>query len=185
MKKRLTQTSEAPQNWRARECRATDCSPDLIEFEVGDGRLGRAQVSLFAPAAPDEPTAALVEAPPGGGGYPISLHAPAIAEAICARARIAPENLLYIERDQAAAHRLADLAIFLGPQATFAYTVAASEDGLPLEVFHLVAFDFVAGALANPRVTPLSRLDVEELLGTDFEAKTNPKTKPKPRSKKT
>lgn len=145
-----------------------------LEFPIGDGRTGRCQACLFrvadAASADDECLiVALIEAPPGGGGFHLSLYAGAIAGALCVRERIPPDRLLYIDHDREAGARMSEWAILLGPQALYAFTTMVSQGTFSGDTFHLVAFDFEAGALVHPRFTPLSRLDVETFIGGPLE----------------
>ena len=143
-----------------------------LEFPTGDGRTGHALARLFcesdAVLDSNSIVVAIVEAPAGAGGYNLTHYTCAIAQKLCDQERLSPDRLLYLAHDGDYANRLADWSILLGPLATFAYTVMVEDGALDREAFYLVAFDWVAGALANPRLTPLSRLEVEELVGGDF-----------------
>lgn len=164
------------------EARATGvdagCYPREIalDFPVGDGRTGRCHIRLFRPA--DEAkeqnasdgglVVAFVEAPPGGGGFDLAQYAASIANALCERENLSPDRLLYIDHDQDRGSRLAQWAVLLGPHVMQSYGSLVSEGAFDNEAFCLVAFDFQSGALTNPRFTPLSRLDIEGILGEPF-----------------
>lgn len=151
-----------------------------LDFPTGDGRVGRCRARLFlAPdvATPDPldgatPAPALVVAlvgqPRGGGGWELSNYAPTIATTLCAQESLAPDRLIYIDHDEERGTRLAQWAVMMGPDALVAMGAAASRGEALGEGFALVAFDFAAGALVNPRFTPLSRFDAEELIGGSF-----------------
>lgn len=126
----------------------------------------RALVRVFTShdAGADTPTIALVEQ--SLGTFDPALYATSIASEICRREALPFEQLLLITRDRFRFERVADWTILLGPLEMMAQQQRVLHGTEETEAFDLVAFDVEAGALVRPRRTPLSRADVEEIVGS-------------------
>lgn len=125
----------------------------------------RARVRVFVShdSSTDAPVVALVEQ--SLGTFDPALYATSIASEICRRESLPFERLLLITRDRFRFERVADWTILLGPFEMMAQQERVLHGEEESEAFELVAFDVEAGALVRPRRTPLSRADVEEIVG--------------------
>lgn len=125
----------------------------------------RALVRVFVShdSSDKAPVVALVEQ--SLGTFDPALYATSIASEICRRESLPFERLLLITRDRFRFERVADWTILLGPLEMMAQQERVLHGEEETEAFELIAFDVEAGALVRPRRTPLSRADVEEIIG--------------------
>ena len=133
-------------------------------FDLVADAPARALVRVFvSQESNDSPVVALVEQ--SLGTFDPALYATSIASEICRRESLPFERLLLITRDRFRFERVADWTILLGPFEMMAQQERVLRGEEETEAFELVAFEVEARALVRPRRTPLSRADVEEIVG--------------------